>query len=61
MSSRGLMDKTLLFLNFEGVLGPSVVLLVDKLTIPVIRSCAATLGAHHVGLNKGLIYIAFCT
>lgn len=54
------MDKTSLFLNSEGVLGPSAVLLADKLTIPVIPSYAAALGAHHVGLNKGLIYIAFC-
>lgn len=54
--SWGLMDVALLFLNFEGVLGPSVVLLADELTIP-ISSFAATLGTHHIGLNKRFIIL----
>lgn len=56
-SSWGLLDMALLFLNFEGILGPSIVLLADELSIPGISSCAATLGTHHVGLKRGLIIL----
>lgn len=54
------MGPAVLFLNFKGAIGPSVVLPADMFTVALMPTVTA-LEAHCVGLNQGVDYIAFCT